>query len=306
MKWNLGLLMGLATLAACGGSVAPYREEFGDASVEPSGPWWWTDGGATTTPWNDDAGDGFWSIDGGEAGVPTGSTACSGAYPSHYALVQTKAIPVPSQAAVGLAFDGQELWVLSVTVNADSLETAVSRVNVDTAAVDRTFVLDIPGQSSLGANVAGLAWDGEQLWTSISSQFGAAVLRIDPTSGILTRQLAAPAGFIGDGLAFDGADLWLSSAPLDVYKLDPVSGAVLEHFDGRGNLAVRACELWETTSSDPAGFSIVDPSTGATVATAPLGLPQHANPGVSTFVGDQLVVANDMRGVIFYSVTPQP
>ena len=187
-----------------------------------------------------------------------------------------------------------------------SVATTLVRLNLVTTAIDRVFLLDIPGQQVGGALVEGLAWDGRALWTSIGSAHGGALFRVDPSSGQITRTLPEPGYDSGQQVMFDGTDLWLAEGPDDAYRIDPTSGAVVEHIDLGGGFAIRSCEMWVGDANSPGGADVFDLATGNPVSTTSSADGSHLYLGPAVFMGNQLVAVNDMSGISFFDVTPQP
>lgn len=83
-----------------------------------------------------------------------------------------------------------------------------------------------------GGSVQGLAFDGTHLWIAAAGSDDI-VAKVDTTGGVLSvlDEFTAPldgGGTVRD-MAFDGTCLWIpNNSPAKVYRVDPISGAVLE------------------------------------------------------------------------------
>ena len=112
----------------------------------------------------------------------------------------------------GLAFDGNNLWVL------EYLEDKIYKLTTTGDVIDS---IPSPGGSS------GLTWDGENLW--VSSEDSYKIYKINPRSGDILHSINAP-GWQDrdepDGLAWDGSHLWVSNTD-GIYMVDPESGSIL-------------------------------------------------------------------------------
>jgi outer membrane protein assembly factor BamB len=154
---------------------------------------------------------------------------------------------------VDLAFSGDGLWVV------DSLSRVLA-LNYNSGALIRELDFEQP--------VAGIAYDGKDLWLSIrnSSQLAQvnivtgtlirvlnllrgslgcldfssgrlyvadrqsnAILVVDPLSGTIERSIPQP-GFAIDGISHDGSNLWtIDATPTKFFRLDE-SGAPVNHY----------------------------------------------------------------------------
>ncbi|MDD4787036.1 MAG: Calx-beta domain-containing protein, partial [Pirellulales bacterium] len=125
-----------------------------------------------------------------------------------------------------------------------------------------------------------------------ASSVGDGILEIDPASGAILNQLAAPETLgVNDGLAFDGVSLWFlagSFAPNTLYQLDPDSGAVINSYplpkNGfRNGLTALNGRIYITqggvVENDIIAF---DPATGTVVQTLDV---DGLNPGVALVGG---------------------
>lgn len=122
--------------------------------------------------------------------------------------------PSPAVQNMGLAFDGQNLWVL------DHTEKKVFQV-------DRSgeVIKSIPAPCD---EPLGLTYDGTYLWT-FSGQVQGKAYQFD-TSGNVVRTLQT-SGL--SGLAWDGEYIWVNSVP-EIQQIDPSDGHVVRAITSSG------------------------------------------------------------------------
>src|SRR3712207_5034097 len=90
-----------------------------------------------------------------------------------------------------------------------------------TAEIVREF-----GPFAPGTQVAGVTWDGSNVWAAI----GERLVAVDPRSGEVTRTLEHACDA---GTAFDGKHLW-QIAESRIVKLDPATGEELASIPAPG------------------------------------------------------------------------
>jgi len=141
----------------------------------------------------------------------------------------------PAVETTGLAFDGENLWVL------DFVEALV-------------FEVDVAGRvlKSIAAPCSepqGLAYDGRYLWT-FTNQIHGRLFQFD-TSGSTIRTLDTN-GY--DGLAWDGKYLWMNGVPGELTQVDPANGHVVRAITSSGvsthYLAYQEPYLWTAEWAD--------------------------------------------------------
>jgi hypothetical protein len=243
---------------------------------------------------------------GGAAGGPP-SECAQVSRPAQYHLVRQRSLGSPVPDPTGIAFDGEALWIMSGAYSPPGIVSTLVRFDPDRLTVDRTFTFDNLHEEA-GTGVYGITWDGSAIWISVSGNRNKLV-RVDPTTGQITRTTSSPAELGPSDLDFDGSTLWLSSGTGMVFALDPISGGINRRipipdgFSGRDSgIAARACELW--IGALFGGMGVEDPSTGAVLASAVHddGTPfTQQEAGALVFVGDQLVIANGL-GITYFDV----
>jgi len=156
------------------------------------------------------------------------------------------AFPSGPTCAVGLAFDGVNLWMAAQ--NGKVVKLRVS---------DRT----IQGTFSAGSAAGAILYDGANLWVTNS----ATVTRLD-LNGTVTGTFSV--GSNPASLVFDGSSLWVSnSGSNNVMKIRPSDGAILGTFavNQPGALLYDGSSIWIANSS--AGFTKLRASDGAALGT---------------------------------------
>jgi hypothetical protein len=123
--------------------------------------------------------------------------------------------PSPAVEPMGLAFDGQNLWVV---------DYAPGLVH----EVDRTGKLlrSIPAPCQ---EPQGLAFDGQYFWT-LTNQVHGKAFQFD-RSGKLVRTLDTP-GYLG--IAWDGKYLWVNGGPDHFAQIDPSNGHIVRQITSSG------------------------------------------------------------------------
>jgi sugar lactone lactonase YvrE len=116
--------------------------------------------------------------------------------------------------------------------------------------------------SSPGPGPAGLAWDGEALWSADRRE--ARLYRFD-RQGRTLKSLDAP-GFKPSGIAFDGKALWVSDLEEGrIFRMDPADGTVLKVIEAPtphpSGLAWAEGSLW-TVDEGERRLLRLDPSDG--------------------------------------------
>lgn len=278
---------------ACGSSLTP-----------PDG------GGGTGAAGSGTAGTGLGGAGGrgGSGSVVGPSPECAQiSRPAEYTLVRRRNLASPVPDPTGVAFDGEALWIMGGRYAPPSNVTTLVRFDPDRLTVDRTFSFDNL-METLGTGVFGITWDGSAIWISVSGNRNKLV-RVDPTTGEITRTMSSPAVLGPSDLDFDGGILWLSSGSGNIFALDPVSGGIIrtlpipDGFSGRDSgVAARFCELW--VGALFGGMGVEDPFTGASLASVVRddGTPFiQDEAGALMFLDDQLVHVNS-RGITYYDI----
>lgn len=197
----------------------------------------------------------------------------------------------------GLMWDGASLWAT------DCSFTRIDKVDPLTGTVVGS--IDIPGVGS-----DELAWDGTAMWVSDHSAtempgMGAPpprLYRVDPVSQKVSSYLGAPGNSqYPMGVAWDGEAIWnVDTWDQQIYRLDPVTGAVLEALPAPAGGACGmtwdgAC-LWLTDASTDGLVYHVDPVDGAVIRSfAGPGGDGHQATGVA-WDGERLWVHDEAEG----------
>ncbi len=122
----------------------------------------------------------------------------------------------------------------------------------------------------------GLTWDGQVLWATDCAT--SRIDKVDPATGRVVGSIDVP-GVNSDELAWDGEKLWVSdhtatempgmgAPPPRLYRVDPVSSAVLARLEAPGlgkypmGVAWDGTSLWNVDTTDRRIYQL-DPSTGA-------------------------------------------
>jgi YVTN family beta-propeller protein len=94
----------------------------------------------------------------------------------------------------GLAFDGTNIWV------ANSFDNTVSQINITTRAV-----------LTVTANVTpwAVAFDTKYIWVTSAASSNCTVVKLQPSTAVLVGSYPAPCS--GDGIAFDGGNIWIAN-----------------------------------------------------------------------------------------------
>ena len=240
------------------------------------------------------------------SGASTGSSPdCAGQVAGKYELVRKRNFASPFPEPSGITYDGQDLWIMAG--GGASGASHLARIEPQTLATDLTFALDLA--EIPGARVGGLAWDGQSLWTA-SSDDDNALFRIDPATGTVTKTFSSPTELV--------RSISTSTAPTSGSPPGPAmstpstpppgscsgaSGLAGSRRDKDYGVAVRKCEVWVGELPDN-GLQIFDPENGHLLSSA-VDEQEHsfASTGSMQFVGDQLVIVNDM-GITYYDVVP--
>lgn len=127
----------------------------------------------------------------------------------------TRQLESPASCPMGLAWDGERLWV------SDRREDRLYAFD----ALSGSLVAELP---SPGFQPAGLAWDGRCLWCA--DQEEGKLYRIEPDTGLVVRTVDAPWPK-PTGLAWDGERLWVADERKRVICLvDPADGTTIRSF----------------------------------------------------------------------------
>lgn len=169
---------------------------------------------------------------------------------------------VPLADATGIACDGSHVWLVAGGHNAPSHTFA--HVDLATGATETSFAVpDLIGR--LGTGVYGLTLLDGFLYVTVSGNTNA-IVRIDPATGAIDRQLAAPTELGPSDLDVSGGHLVESDGTGKVFTLSPETGAIVAQFaagtNGRNHgLAVRGNDAF--VGSLFGGMDAYDVRTGA-------------------------------------------
>jgi peptide/nickel transport system substrate-binding protein len=171
----------------------------------------------------------------------------------------------------GVAVGEGSVWVTNAA------DGTVSRINVETNEASQTL--------PAGSVPSGIAVGDGALW--VADTVGAALLRVDPTSG---EAETVPLAGQPSGVVFTNDAVWVSVAPAGVARVDPAELSVtLTQPVGSGPTAIVAAfgSIWVANHLDGT-VTRLDPSTGREQATIPVG----EGPNALVAAGGSLWVAN--------------
>jgi transglutaminase-like putative cysteine protease len=123
--------------------------------------------------------------------------------------------PAPECCPMGMAFDGEHLWVADRKVN-------------KLLKLDRTTGEVVTELPTPGYRPTGLAWDGHRLW--VADRDTSELFALDPADGTVDRVNRIPVRS-PRGLAWDGECLYVADARKDlILCLDPSDGTMIRSF----------------------------------------------------------------------------
>lgn len=194
-------------------------------------------------------------------------------------------LPAPGPSPVGLAWDGQNLWV------ADGLDFKIYKISPQNGSV----LASIPAPAAEMPD--GLAWDGKNLW--IVNGMDGKLLQLNPTDGEVLKSLSAPGDF-PTGLAWDGNSLWVADADArKIYKVNPLTGKVIDSFNAPGEypagLAWDGKHLWHTDTAEGKLYKL-DPAGGKVLAESEA---PGTDPAGLTWDGQSLWVSDSMEKKLY-------
>ncbi|UCG29298.1 MAG: VCBS repeat-containing protein [candidate division WOR-3 bacterium] len=152
----------------------------------------------------------------------------------------------------------------------------------------------------------GLAPGNNCIW--LSDIEGETIYKIDPVTGAVLTQFAAPDPWTKD-LAFDGQHLWASgNMQSDIYKIDTLNGAIMSVYNSPSlnplGLTYDGTYLWHAshpgTNTEPTQIYKIDPANGQVITSFPLPF-EWAN-GLAYKDGHLLVSDTDLG--IIYEIDP--
>jgi len=126
-----------------------------------------------------------------------------------------------------LAWDGSRLWCL------DADARKIHKLDVDSGAVLATIDAPVVKLRGKPVKAAGLAWDGECLWTGCIAGWSSRMYQIDPADGHVKRWIYSRG--LPRALACDGKHLWSAAdaaaegKPGVIFKYDLAAGRCLAH-----------------------------------------------------------------------------
>lgn len=220
---------------------------------------------------------------------PPGATGASGfgLSPAQIGMLQWWQVndDLPTgEAPRGVAFDGQFMYVANSDFDSFGAPASITVINPSTSDLTtREFnpVDPIPPPQYLAI---GFNNQSGPIMCSVhadSTEAAAAFWSPGPSGTI--GHLSSPLPAAPTGVAFDGANFWVSMADAGlVYKFQPSGGSfdffgtVINTIDAPGHLAFDGTHLWVCNhqGSGSNAVVIVDPATGATVQSI---LPQSAH-----------------------------
>lgn len=157
----------------------------------------------------------------------------------------------------------------------------------------------------VGSSPQGLTYDGHNLW---QGDLGAdMVYKLDPETGAIRGQFAAPGGAEGQplGLGWDGTNLWIadSRGPEKIWQVDTV-GVVIGQIPAPGaspyGMEHAAGYLWVSDNNTTGAATIyrLDPATGAVLDQCPCP-GSGGSPNGITHDGENLWIAVNSTDLIY-------
>jgi streptogramin lyase len=151
----------------------------------------------------------------------------------------------------------------------------IHAINTRTGAFTSTFSGPAtPLTNPFGFN---MAFDGTNLWFNDGFRSGSnTIFKLNPISGAVISQFAAPTATKLTGLAYLNGYLWGTDLSLNIYQIDPSSGKLVGQFSlKRGAVTGLAGDpsrgvLWAVSQSHT--IFEIDPVTQTIIKTAPDGL----------------------------------
>jgi hypothetical protein len=221
----------------------------------------------------------------------------------------TGTLPAQGSSPQGLAYDGVNLWQVSIT------DDEIYKLDPATAALRATY----PAPRGENGQPLGLAWDGEHLWLG-DTRDPEVLLKLDTTSVSILDSLPAP-GDSPYGFAYGNGWLWvsdneMSGNPAVVYMTDPSTGAFVDSFDCPGGggspngLAFDGTYLWladnntdmiykvDVAAGDypPHQFGLLSPAQGAIIEDPEVDLLWESSADPDTSLPVSYTVLRDTLG----------
>jgi hypothetical protein len=234
----------------------------------------------------------------------------TGSFPTNqfeieYDLVLTSSFAAQGRLG-GIAWDGSCLWIVYYERGPEFLDPDPTRLVCRDLATGQTLVEHLYVDDS--RSPGGLGWDGTHLWLHIvgsASQPPSTLKIIDPATFSVVDHFAAPPNTTD--MAWDGQSLLVAISRNRIEFIDPLWGGWLREvytpfrFQSLKGVAYRDGEIWALSGAHPQ-LAVLSPDgrqigVGYTEVLRP-GY-RNAAGGYLTFVGDQLVLAEEARIYIF-------
>ncbi len=138
-------------------------------------------------------------------------------------LSLSKTIDLPINNPVGIASDGEKLWILSDPKNAITFE--LKYLDAETNQIEKTTVIELIHIES-GTYAHGLAYDGQYLWFTLLSEFPK-IVQVDKDSGDIIKYYSIQAEGQAD-LTWGSNMLWISTGNASIFTVSPDSGETNE------------------------------------------------------------------------------
>jgi len=295
------VLGGAVVLAACSGTSTP-ADEMDPTAGAPSatgggsGP----AGGSGGTPATSTA---------GTAGPVADADTCTVLTPepgSYRARLERTLLP-PAGNVMGIARDGESLWLSMGTHNVPSV--TLTRYSIET----RTILKSLPTPdlfSALGTGPYGIEVNGDEILISVSGNENQ-IVRLDRESGEILGTLGSPSELGPSDLAWLNGELLVSTGTGKMYAANLAPPASSRPFtasmpDSGRDAGVATCNdvvvwggLFSGMTVQSASGEVLGDITRADRAF------EQTDLGPLTFYGNQLVIAST-AGLDFYSLEPIP
>ena len=204
----------------------------------------------------------------------------------------------PDLGFTSVAFDGANIWV----ANGDN--NTVTELQANNGAILGTF--------PVGNNPTAMVYDGANMWVYNNTDNTVTKLQASTGTVVGTYTVGPNPGFSigGSGMAFDGTNIWVTSAGRSVVEIQASTGMIVNTIfvEGGGQgIAFDGANMWVTTPSSANGSCVtkIQASTGTILTTYPAGKGPSGVvfDGTNIWVGDGGNILNQASGMYEYNAS---